>query len=119
MSLVRGTFRGYEYNRMVVLFTMMDEQAEIICAISTLAMDDLDGSSGTAPERREAQFLRLRDRIEERAARKFSDAELEGRPPGIVLRSVDFRAEAGSSAKKNPALSPAPDRSPQISVDKP
>ena len=91
MTLTRGTFQGYEYNRMVVLFTMMDDAAEIACAISTSAMDDLDGSSGTAPELREAQFLRLRDRIEQRAARKFEDAELEGRPPGIVLRSVDFR----------------------------
>ena len=34
---------------------------------------------------------RLRDRIEERAARKFSDVELEGNPPGVILRAIDFR----------------------------
>ena len=43
------------------------------------------------PAEREQQFLRLRDRIEERAARKFMGAEFEGNPPGIVLRKIDFR----------------------------
>jgi hypothetical protein len=38
------------------------------------------------------QFLRLRDRIEERAARKFRDVELEGNPPGVILRAIDVRA---------------------------
>jgi len=35
--------------------------------------------------------MRLRDLIEERAARKFSAREFEGTPPGIVLRSIDFQ----------------------------
>jgi hypothetical protein len=26
-----------------------------------------------------------------RAARKFSDVELEGDPPGVILRAIDFR----------------------------
>jgi hypothetical protein len=43
------------------------------------------------PDQREAQFVRLRDRIEERAARKFLDREFEGTPPGVILRSIDFR----------------------------
>ena len=91
MALTQGGVVGYEYNRMVVLFTMMDDKAEVTCAISTAAMDDLEGSSRIAPEQREGQFLRLRDRIEQRAARKFLDGELEGKPPGIILRSIDFR----------------------------
>ena len=40
---------------------------------------------------RETQFARLRERIEGRAMRKFDNGELEGRPLGIVLRSIDFR----------------------------
>jgi hypothetical protein len=40
-----------------------------------------------------ASRLRSRDRIEERAARKFSDVELEGNPPGVILRAIDFREE--------------------------
>jgi Protein of unknown function (DUF1488) len=91
MALTAGGFQAYDYNRMVVLFTMMNDQAEISCAISTDAMDQLDGSRRTTPAQREQQFLRLRDRIEARASRKFVDLELEGRPPGVVLRGIDFR----------------------------
>ncbi len=35
--------------------------------------------------------MRLRDRIEECAARKFLAMEFEGTPPGIILRGIDFR----------------------------
>ena len=92
MALTQGDFQSYDYNRQVVLFTMMDEQAEVACAISTDAMDHLDtGNRRATPEQREAQFLRLRDRIEARATRKFDAVELEGNPPGVILRSIDFR----------------------------
>ena len=91
MALTRGDFGEYDFNRMVVLFTMKNDQANVACAISTDAMDQLEGSSRTPPAQREQQFLRLRDRIEERAARKFSDVELEGNPPGVILRAIDFR----------------------------
>jgi hypothetical protein len=35
--------------------------------------------------------MRLRDRIEKRADQKFLAREFEGTPPGIILRSLDFR----------------------------
>jgi hypothetical protein len=92
MALTHGEFQEYDFNRMVVLFTMRNDQTSVACAISTDAMDQLEGSSRTSPAQREQQFLRLRDRIEERAARKFSDVELEGNPPGVILRAIDFRA---------------------------
>ena len=91
MALTSGHFGEYDFNRMVVLFTMKNDQADGPCAISTDAMDALEGSSRTQPAQREQQFLRLRARIEERAARKFSDVELEGNPPGVILRAIDFR----------------------------
>jgi hypothetical protein len=91
MALTQGHFQAYDFNRMVVLFTMMDDEVEVPCAVSTDAMDRIEGSTRTTPNQREQQFLRLRDRIEERAARKFLDFEFEGNPPGIVLRSIDFR----------------------------
>ena len=91
MALTAGGFTTYDYNRMVVKFTMMNDETEIACAISTDAMDQLEGSSRTTPEQRENQFLRLRDRIEARAARKFDASELEGTPPGVILRGIDFR----------------------------
>ena len=91
MALTSGNFQDYDFNRMVVRFTMKNDQADIACAISTDAMDQLEGSSRTPPAQREQQFLRLRATIEERAARKFSDVELEGNPPGVILRAIDFR----------------------------
>jgi hypothetical protein len=94
MALSRGSFSGYEFDRMVILFSMVDGQREIPCAVSTSAMDDLEKSVRTKPDEREAQFMRLRDRIEERAASKFLAMEFEGSPPGIILRSIDFRKDA-------------------------
>ena len=43
-------------------------------------------------ESADEQFLRLRDRIEQCASRKFLAREFEGAPPGIILRSMDFRS---------------------------
>jgi hypothetical protein len=94
MVLTRGSFVGYEFDRMVVLFSMVDGPREIPCAVSTSAMDDLEKPVRTKTDQREAQFMRLRDRIEERAARKFLAMEFEGTPPGIILRSLDFRVRA-------------------------
>jgi hypothetical protein len=54
-------------------------------------MDDLESLARSKADEREAQFMRLRDRIEACADRKFLAMEFEGTPPGIVLRSVDFR----------------------------
>jgi hypothetical protein len=91
MALTQSHFQEYDFNRMVVLFTMKNDGASVACAISTDAMDQLEGTSRIPPAQREQQFLRLRGRIEERAARKFSDVELEGNPPGVILRAIDFR----------------------------
>lgn len=91
MALMQGAFQSYDIDRSVVLFTMLDGAVDVPCAISTSAMDDLEGSKSTRAALREEQFVRLRDRIEARAIRKFADGELEGRPPGIILRSIDFR----------------------------
>ena len=91
MALTRGRFLGYEFRRMAMLFSMVDGQREIPCAISTSAMDDLEGLARSRPNQREAQFMRLRDRIEECAVRKLLAMEFEGTPPGIILRSIDFK----------------------------
>lgn len=91
MALTRGTAGLFDYNRGVVLFSMISEHTEIPCAISSSALDDLEPVVRTKPEQREAQFIRLRDRIEACAAHKYEKVEFEGNPPGIVLRSIDFR----------------------------
>jgi hypothetical protein len=91
MPLARGSIGGYEYDRMVLKFSMLDGAREVPCAVSGSAMDDLEHVPRTAPEQREQQFLRLRDRIEQCASRKFQAQEFEGTPPGLILRSIDFR----------------------------
>jgi hypothetical protein len=91
MTLERGSVGGFEFNRMVMLFSMRDGATEVPCAVSTSAMDDLERGTRIALDQREQQFLRLRDRIEQCASRKFLAREFEGTPPGIILRSIDFR----------------------------
>ena len=89
--LERGAVIGFEFRRMVMLFSMMDGDNEIRCAVSNHAMDQMEHVPWTKDELREQQFLRLRDRIEQCALRKFLSGAFEGKPPGIILRSIDFR----------------------------
>ena len=89
MLLQRGEVQGYDFNRMVVEFTMLNQGNLIPCAISTAAMDDLEGTRDVKPDQRVDQFMRLREAIEERASRKFFEGQTQaGRP--VVLRSNDF-----------------------------
>jgi hypothetical protein len=92
MALNRGAIIGFEHDRMVMLFSMVDGDNEIRCAVSSSAMDGLERGVKTKPDQRDEQFLRLRDRIEQCASRKFLAREFEGTPPGITLRSIDFRS---------------------------
>jgi hypothetical protein len=89
MTLMRGDIVGYEFDRMVFLFSMMDGARAIPCAVNAAAMDEIEQVSRTASDEREQQFQRLRDRIEQ--SRKFAAREFEGSPPGIILRGIDFQ----------------------------
>ena len=52
MSLERGTVKGFEHDRMVMLFSMMDGDKEICCAVSSSAMDDLERGVKAKPDQR-------------------------------------------------------------------
>jgi Protein of unknown function (DUF1488) len=73
MPLQRGEILGYDFNRMVVDFTMLNQSKTVRCAISTAAMDDLEGKhDGCAmrlrSEHRESSskgHARLKDRSDE------------------------------------------------------
>jgi hypothetical protein len=80
---------GYEDNRMVVEFTMLNQDKAILCAVSTAAMDDLEGRHDLKPDQRLDQFIRLRDKIEERVSRKFFEEQAQADRP-VVLRSNDI-----------------------------
>ena len=89
MLLRRGDVRGFDFNRMVVEFTMLNQDHVIPCAISTAAMDDLEDKRDVKPDQRVDQFMRLREVIEEQASRKFVDEQIRVDRP-VVLRSNDF-----------------------------
>ncbi len=89
MPLQRGEVQGYDFDRMVVDFTMHDADKTIVCAISTAAMDNLEDGRAMKPEQQVDQFLRLRDVIEDRASVKFFQEHARPDRP-VVLRSNDF-----------------------------
>ena len=89
MPLQRGEVQGYDFNRSVVEFTMLNQGKVIMCAISTAAMDNIEGTRDVTPDQRIDQFMRLRDVIEERASRKFFEEQVQADRP-MVLRSNDF-----------------------------
>jgi hypothetical protein len=89
MPLRRGEVQGFDFNKMVVEFTMLNQDQVIQCAISTAAMDDLEGRRDVKPHQRVDQFMRLREVIEERASRKFFEEQIRVNRP-VILRSNDF-----------------------------
>jgi hypothetical protein len=89
MPLQRGEVQGYDFDRMTVEFTMLNQGKVIMCAISTAAMDNMEGTRDVRPDQRIDQFMRLRDVIEERASRKFFEEQVQADRP-VVLRSNDF-----------------------------
>ena len=89
MSLQRGEVQRYDFDRMTVEFTMLNQGKVIMCAISTAAMDNIEGTRDVTPDQRIDQFMRLRDVIEERASRKFFEEQVQADRP-LVLRSNDF-----------------------------
>jgi len=89
MPLQRGEVQGFDFDRMVVEFTMLNEGKVIRCAISSAAMDGLEGRRDVRPDQRVDQFMRLREVIEERASRKFFEEKAQADQP-LVLRANDF-----------------------------
>jgi hypothetical protein len=77
MPLQRGEVQGYDFDRMTVEFTMLNQGKVIMCAISTAAMDNIEGTRDVRPDQRIDQFMRLRDVIEERASRKFFEEQVQ------------------------------------------
>ena len=77
MPLTRGKVVGYDLTRMIFRFNMLTSDTKsVVCEISSVAMDAIAGVRGTSPTEREAQFLRLRDRIERIASDKFDRDDL-------------------------------------------
>lgn len=98
MTIRQGEYESYDYDRMIVRFTLLNDDAVVPCSISTTAMDNLENTAGAKAEQREAQFMRLRERIEAQAATKILKHEFEGTPRGVVLRSIDFPPQSSTKS---------------------
>jgi hypothetical protein len=81
MPLQRGEVQGYNFNRMAVEFTMVNQGKVVPCLISTAAMDNLEGRHDVKSDQRIDQFMRLREIIEERASRKFFEEQAQADRP--------------------------------------
>jgi hypothetical protein len=88
MPLQQGVVESYDFDRMIVQFTMLSEDKIIACAITTAAMDDLDGTRNVGSHQRLDQFMRLRATVEARASSKFDEQGGSNKP--VMLRSNDF-----------------------------
>ena len=94
MPLTRGSIVGYDLARMMFQFTMLTPDAKsVACEISSVAMDAIAGVRGTLPTEREAQFLRLRDRIEKIASDIFDSDNLQ--PVQVFAKYVGFSGTRG------------------------
>jgi hypothetical protein len=89
MSLQRGEVQTYDFDRMIVEFTMLNDGKVIHFAISTGAMDGLENRRDVKADQRIDQFMRLRDVIEERASHRFFEHSSRS-DRRVVLRSNDF-----------------------------
>jgi hypothetical protein len=89
MPLLRGEVQGFDQDRMIVEFTMLNQGSVVQFAISSSAMDNLESKSDVKPDQRVDQFMRLRDVIEERAACRFFQSTPQSNRP-VILRSNDF-----------------------------
>jgi hypothetical protein len=74
MGLTRGRIIGHDNERLAFGFTMLNDGETVQCQISDAAMDELAGVKGTENIARQAQFLALRDTIEQIASELFDAA---------------------------------------------
>lgn len=88
MLLQQGVVENYDTDRGIVKFTMLDRDRTVLCAVTTAAMDELEGNRNVSSHLRVEQFMRLREKIEARASSKFEEqGEINKQ---VMLRSNDF-----------------------------
>jgi hypothetical protein len=74
MPLTRDRILGHDTERLAFRFTMLSGSDIVECQISDAALDELAGSKGTESMARQAQFLALRDTVEDIASAIFENA---------------------------------------------
>ena len=73
MPLISHGIEGHDEERQAVRFSMLNDDQVVLCQISDAALDELAGMRGTESRARLAQFLSLRQTIEQTASRLFDE----------------------------------------------
>jgi hypothetical protein len=89
MKLERGDVVGYDAKRMTFRFSVKMDDQMVACGISSAALDVLNRHRRIE---RAAAFQRYRDRIEQRAAKKFQTEGVDGSM--LRLFAKDFMTDA-------------------------
>lgn len=89
MTLSRHEILGHDEDRLAFRFSMLNDDQVVFCQISDAALDQLAGMKGTENIARMAQFLSLRDTIEQTASRLFDKTPvLRGSVVRIFARHI-------------------------------
>jgi hypothetical protein len=83
MPLIRHEIVGHDPERQAFRFSMHNGEAVVLCQISDAALDELAGMQGTESAARQAQFLSLRQTIEQIATRLFDERRAAN---GVTVR---------------------------------
>jgi hypothetical protein len=83
MPLTSHEIEGHDQQRLAFRFSMLNDEHVVQCQISDAALDELAGMIGTESRVRMAQFLSLRQTIEQMASWLFDQAPFR---PGSVVR---------------------------------
>ncbi|MFZ0765353.1 DUF1488 family protein [Bradyrhizobium sp.] len=73
MPLISYEIEGHDPERLAFRFSMLNDNQVVLCQISDAALDELAGMKGTENSARVAQFLSLRQTIEQTASRLFDE----------------------------------------------
>jgi hypothetical protein len=85
MPLTRADYQGHDFNRSVCTFTMRNGADTVQFAASWALMDAIEPDQRSNTGQRDAQFARLRDRLEGIADRKFFSMRDGERPSKIII----------------------------------
>ena len=73
MPLISHGIEGHDEERHAFRFSMLNDDQVVMCQISDAALDELAGMKGTESSARMAQFLALRQKVEQTASRLFDE----------------------------------------------
>jgi predicted ATP-dependent serine protease len=76
MPLTRYKIIGHDQERLAFIFSMLNDERVVQCQISDAALDELAGMKGTESSVRLAQFLSLRDTIEQIASQLYDQTPI-------------------------------------------